>query len=294
MDNKYTIDEFRADYPDNDACLHKLFTLRYTNLICPKCDSDKPFTRVKNRMSYQCPCCGFQLYPMAGTPFAKTRIQLIHWFYLIFLQTTTRNGVAAKEVERQMNVCYETALRMCHQVKKLIANEKIGKLTGIVEADETYVGMKAANMTKKKRASMIDANNTFKDNKTGVMGFVSRDGLVRTQVMFPGKSFKDHVRDNVSTDATLVTDSHLGYSGLDLEFAAHQTVNHDAGEYKRDQWHTNTIEGFWSQLKRTMKGTHIHCDARYLQLYADEVAFRYMQRHNQAGMFEAILSHVVS
>lgn len=293
MNNRYTINQFRKDYPDNDACLDKIFKLRYTNLVCPKCDSDKPFTKVNNRRSYQCPCCGFQLYPTAGTVFEKSRTPLTYWFYLIFLQTTTRNGVAAKEIERQLNVCYETALRMCHQVKKLMANMKIEKLTGIVEADESYFGMKAANMTKKKRASMIDANNTFKDNKTGVMGFVSRDGLVRTEVMFPGKSFKERVRDNVSPDATLVTDAHAGYEGLAIEFTAHETVNHEAGEYKRDNWHTNNIEGFWSQLKRTIKGTHIHCDAKYLQLYADEVAFRYMHRDQQAAMFDIILRHVV-
>lgn len=291
--NRYTITEFRNDYPDNDACLDKLFKLRYTNLVCPKCDGDRPFTRVNNRKSYQCPSCGFQVYPMAGTIFEKSRTPLTHWFYAIFLQTTTRNGVAAKELERQLNICYETALRMSHQIKKLIANYKADKLKGIVEIDESYFGMKAINMTKKKRASMINPDNSFKDNKTGVMGFVSRDGFVRTQVMFPGKSFKEHVRDNVAKDATIVTDSHLGYSGLNVEFAGHETINHDAGEYKRDKWHTNTVEGFWSQLKRTLKGTHIHCDARYLQLYADEVAFRYMQRYNQEGMFDTILSHVV-
>lgn len=291
--NKYTINQFRKDYPDDDACLHKIFKLRYTGLVCPKCDGDKEFTRVKNRRAYQCPCCGYQVYPTAGTVFEKSRIPLTHWFYLIFLQTTTRNGVAAKEVERQLNVCYETALRMCHQVKKLMANRKIEKLTGIFEADESYFGMKAANMTKKKRASMIDANNTFKDNKTGVMGFVSRDGKVKVEVMFPGKTFKERVRNNVSKDATLITDSHKGYEGLHIEFANHEMVNHDAGEFIRGEWHTNTIEGFWSQLKRTIKGTHIHCDAKYLQLYADEVAFRYMHRKEQGTMFETILSHVL-
>jgi hypothetical protein len=219
---------------------------------------------------------------------------LIHWFYLIFLQTTTRNGVAAKEVERQLSVCYETALRMCHQVKKLMANQKIEKLTGLVEVDESYVGMKVANMTKKKRASMINADNTFRDNKTGVMGFISRDGLVRVEVMIGGKTFKERVWDNVSENAIIITDAHLGYQGLNLAFAGHETVNHQQGEYLRDGWHTNTIEGFWSQMKRTLKGTHIHCDVKYLDLYAKEVAFRYMHRNVQDQMFEIILSHVVS
>lgn len=294
MKNKYTIDQFRNDFPDNDACLHKLFTLRYTNLVCPICDSDKPFTPVKARKSYSCPSCGFQVYPMAGTIFEKSTTPLTHWFYAIYLQTTTRNGVAAKELERQLNVCYKTALRMSHQIKRLMGNEKIDKLTGSVEIVESYFGMKVANMTKSQKAKLMDENNTMRDNKTGVMGFVSRDGKVRTEVMHPGKSFKDRVRDNVSKEAIIITDSHSGYYGLDIEFFKHEMVNHVMGEYKREEWHTNTIEGFWSQLKRTIKGTHIHCDAKYLQLYADEVAFRYMNRKNQENMFEIILSHVVS
>lgn len=291
--NKYTITQFRNDYPDSDACLHKLFTLRYKNLVCPKCDGDKEFTRVSKKKSYQCPSCGFQVYPMAGTIFEKSTTPLTHWFYAIYLQTTTRNGVAAKELERQLSICYKTALRMAHQIKKLMANEKPEKLTGQVEIDESYFGMKLANMTKKKRAQMYDENNTVRDNKTGVMGFVSREGKVRVEVMLGGKSFKDRVRDNVGKDATIITDGHLGYDGLNIEFFKHETINHALGEYKRDEWHTNTVEGFWSQLKRTIKGTHIHCEARYLQLYADEVAFRYMNRDRQAEMFDIILSHVV-
>jgi transposase len=293
MRKRYTITEFRRDYPDNDTCLHKLFTLRYSNLICPKCDGDKEFKKVKNRTSYQCPSCGFQVYPMAGTVFQKSRIPLTHWFYAIFLQTTTRNGVAAKELERQLDICFETALRMCHQIKKLMAHKKPAKLTGIVQTDETYVGGKMALMNNKRRSKLLNADNTYTDSKTGIMGFISKDGTVRTEVMFDAKTFKERVRDNVSKDAIIVTDSHLGYEGLNVEFAGHETVNHTQGEYVRDNWTTNSIESFFSQLKRTIKGTHIHCSVKYLQLYADEVAFRHMHRNRQDEMFEIILSHVV-
>lgn len=293
MNNRYTITEFRNDYPDNDACLHKLFSLRYSNLICPKCDGQKEFTKVKARMSYQCPSCGYQVYPMAGTVFQKSRTPLTHWFYLIFLQTTTRNGVAAKEVERQLNVCYETALRMCHQVKKLMGNNKPDKLTGIVQTDETYVGGKLALMNKKRKQKLLNADNTYKDNKTGVMGFISNDGQVRCEVMFDAKTFKDRVRSNVSKDAIIVTDSHLSYDGLNIEFAGHETVNHNEGEYTREGWTTNSIESFFSQLKRTIKGTHIHCSVQYLQLYADECAFRHMHREQQREMFDITLRNVL-
>ncbi len=290
---RLTIDEFKELYPTDDVCLHKLFTLRFTNLVCPKCDSDKEFKRVKGKKSYQCPACAYQIFPMADTVFEKTTTPLTYWFLAIYLQTSTRNGVAAKELERILNVCYKTALRMNHQIKRLIRGKALIDLEGIIEIDESYFGMKVVNMTKKQRAKLYDENGTVRDNKTGVMAFVARGGNVKTEVMHGGKTFKDRVRDNVGKDATIVTDAHLGYAGLDLEFFKHEIVNHLAGEYKREEWHTNTVEGFWSQLKRTIKGTHIHCDAKYLQLYADEVAFRYMNRHKQDEMFETILSHVV-
>jgi transposase len=293
MNKRYTIDQFRKDYPDNDACLHRLFTIRYNNLICPKCDGDKEFTKVKTRMSYQCPSCGFQIYPMAGTVFEKSRTPLTHWFYAIYLQTTTRNGVAAKELERQLNVCYETALRMAHQIKKLMGHKKPEKLTGIVQTDETYVGGKLNLMNKKQRLKLLNADNTYKDNKTGLMGFISKDGKVRCEVMYDGKTFKDRVRNNVAKDAIIVTDNHSAYDGLNVEFAGHEIVNHGQGEYVREGWTTNQIESFFSQLKRTIKGTHIHCSVAYLQLYADECAFRHMHRERQDEMFNAVLSHVV-
>lgn len=293
MNNRYTINEFRRDYPDNDACLHKLFTLQYAGLICPKCDGQKEFTRVKNKKSYQCPSCGFQIYPMAGTIFEKSTTPLTHWFYAIYLQTTTRNGVAAKELERQLNICYKTALRMAHQIKKLMGHNKPDKISGICEVDEAYLGQSTSTMTKKQLKKFLDENNTFRDNKTGIMGFISRDGKIRTEVMIDPKTFKERVRDNVSKDAIIVTDSHLGYVGLNIDFFKHETVNHVIGEYKRDEWHVNNIESFWSQLKRTIAGTHIHVDAKYLQLYADEVAFRFMHRKQQSDMFDAILRNVL-
>src|ERR1035437_8418802 len=138
---KYTITQFRANYPNEDACLDRIFQLRYNNLVCPKCENDKPFTRVKDRRAYQCPSCSFQLYPTKGTIFEKTTTPLTCWFQAIFLQTTTRNGVAAKELERQLDVCYKTALRMAHQIKILMAaKNKDIVFGGILEMDETLIG----------------------------------------------------------------------------------------------------------------------------------------------------------
>jgi transposase-like protein len=292
MKLRYTIDQFRADYPTEDACLHKLFKLRFTGLICPLCDSDKEFTRVKNRRSYQCPNCGHQVYPTKDTIFEKTTTPLTYWFYAIFLQTTTRNGVAAKELERQLNICYKTALRMSHQIKRLMADSDLGKLTGKVQVDESYFGMKFENMHNKKRKEYYNEDGTRNENKTGIMGFITDDKRVKFEVMDDTKTFKDRVRKHVDTSAILVTDSHLGYKGLDINYLKHEVINHLQNEFKRGEFHTNGIENAWSNLKRTIKGTHIHVSLKYLQLYADEVAFRLMNKDKQDEMFATILSHV--
>jgi transposase len=291
--NKFTITQFRAAYPNDDACLDKIFQLRYNNLVCPICESDKPFTRVKNRRSYQCSTCGHQIYPTQGTIFEKTTTPLNLWFSAIYLQTTTRNGVAAKELERQFDICYKTALRMAHQIKILMANKNSNPLAGVVQVDETYIGGKMRFKHKSERAANAENQKSSVDNKVGVMGFIDDEGKVKAEVMQAGKTFKDRVRDNVDTTATLVTDSHFGYKGLDIEYHKHEIINHFKDEYMRDGFHTNTIEGFWAQLKRTVTGTHIHVSEKHLQKYIDEVAFRYMNKDRQATMFETILQNVV-
>lgn len=118
---KYTITEFRADYPNDDACLDKIFKLRYNNLVCPKCDGDKPFTKVKNRRSYQCPCCGHQIYPTKGTIFEKTTTPLTYWFYIIYLQSVSKAGMAALKSKKELGFCYTTALRISHLTKISLA-----------------------------------------------------------------------------------------------------------------------------------------------------------------------------
>ncbi len=233
---RFTITEFRATYPNEDACLDKIFELRFTNLVCPKCESDNKFTRVHNRRSYQCPNCGFQLYPCKDTIFEKSTTPLTYWFYAIYLQTTTRNGVAAKELERQLSVCYKTALRMSHQIKILMADKHLGKLTGTVQIDETYIGMKMVNKHRKERAEMRYNNEAVKENKTAVMGFISDDKKIKFEVMTDMKTFKERVRANVSKDAVIVTDSHAGYTGLNLHHIKHEVINHIENEFKRGEY----------------------------------------------------------
>lgn len=291
---KYTLTQFKAAYPTNDACLDRIFQLRYNNLVCPKCESDKKFTRVNNRRSYQCPSCGFQIYPTQGTIFEKSTTPLTFWFYAIFLQTTTRNGVAAKELERSLNICYKTALRMNHQIKMLMASGKSNEpFTGVIQADESFFGGLNKNRHADKKIPESQGRST--KDKTPVFGMVDLKGNVSAHVVADttGKSLKEVIDAIVDKDnSIIVTDEWLGYNKLKEDYQ-HVILNHLGGEYVRGGFHNNTIEGFWSQLKRTIKGTHIHVSRKHLQKYVDEVAFRYEQKDKQDTMFETILSHVV-
>jgi len=148
---KYTIKEFRAEYSSDDVCLDKLFSLRYEAMpCCPQCQQATTFKRVTGRRCYQCSDkdCQYQLYPTAGTVFEKTRTSLVDWFYAIYLMTSTRNGVSAKELERQLGVTYKCAHRMGHQIRKLMASGQ-GLMTGVIEADECYIGNNPKNIHRK-------------------------------------------------------------------------------------------------------------------------------------------------
>lgn len=235
-------------YPDDEACLHKLFELRFNNLVCPKCESTKLFSRVKKRRSYQCPNCAFQVYPTKDTVFEKTTTPLTYWFLAIFMQCTTRNGVAAKELERTLDICYKTALRMAHQIKKLMAQKDNNPFYGVVEIDETFLGSKHANLKNKKRAELNKI--PFKSplfGKTTILGILERGGKVHTQVIdAPTKeNVEGIIKNKVIAPSKICTDNSNIYNHLEREYI-HDTVNHQEKEWVRGEWHTQNIESFWN------------------------------------------------
>lgn len=294
---KYTLQQFNKEYADDNACLAKLYKLRFTDLVCPKCDSEKEFTKVADRRSYQCTCCGFQVYPTANTIFHKSTTPLKVWFHAIFMQTTTRNGVSAKELERTFDICYKTALRMSHQIKILLANKTDGQLSGIVEIDETFCGRQVkagGNTYKRGNAKELKAKGTYKiSKKVPVLGILERGGQIIARVVENTKMESLHpiILANVELGTNIMTDEYHAYRSLGSVYN-HKTVKHSAGEYVRGDVYTNGIESFWSQLKRTIKGTHIQVTQKHLQKYVDEVVFRYENRKNQDQMFNLALARV--
>lgn len=169
---KYTIKDFRADFPNDKTCLAFIFNNRYPKgLSCPKCDKSS-FHAVEGRRSYAC-ACGFQVYPTEGTIFHKSPTPLTLWFHAIFLMSQSKNGVAAKELQRHLGVTYKCAWRIAKQIRLLMSPDG-GPLGGleIIEADETYVG--GVRRGKRGRGA---------EGKTAVFGVVERKGHVKTQVV---------------------------------------------------------------------------------------------------------------
>lgn len=288
--------EFDALYPSDDVCIDKIFQLRYGKLTaCPSCGEPASFRRVPTRKCYQCTHCYTQFYPTAGTPMEKTRIPLHLWLDVIHRFVTTRNGVAAKEIERIVGCNYKTAWRMGHQIRKLIGGTSEDIIKGIVEIDEAVIGGLAANMHAYKRKKLKRETGSI-SNKTVVFGMLERGVGVRVHVIpshtVEAKDLHPIIRKQVDKEAILMTDKSRAYDALEGEYTR-EAVNHMYGQYVRgDNIHTNGIEGFWAQVKRTIGGTHIQVSRKWLPLYVNECAFRYNNVFKGEKMFDTILSHL--
>jgi hypothetical protein len=286
----YSFDQFRKDYPDDKSCLDKLFQIKFGNLgACPCCAVvDAKFKRITTRRCYQCVECGYQLYPTAGTVMHKSRTPLIFWFQAIFLFTTTRNGVAAKELQRQFNITYKTAWRMAGKIREAMVSTSTEKLIGDVIVDETFLGGKMGNKHKHKQLK-----GTGHRGKIPVFGMIDEKGRVITVVLDgepTGEILKPIIRKYVDRDARIISDGFGAYSGLRHEFNDHQVVNHERGEFRNEAgFSTNPIETYWSSLKRMIRGTHINVSYKHLPKYIAENSFRSENKDQPEKMFELIL-----
>lgn len=300
---KYTINDFRKQYANDSVCLDRIFRLRYGNLThCPECGRQTEFKRISTRRAYQCRLCYTQFYPTAGTIFEKTRTPLADWFYITYLFTTTRNGVAAKEIERILGVTYKTAFRMGHKIRELIRGIDPEKLKGFVEFDESYSGGTLKNKSNSARAEarkLAEGESVRKgrnsDGKTPIFAMVERLGSVRAFVMpkIRKEAIFKLIREHVDKTAIVSTDESRLYDNINKELGLeHGQVNHSQDEYKKGIFCTNTVEGFFSQVKRTIKGTHISVSEKYLQNYVNECAFRYNNRGSGGAMFGIILDQI--
>jgi transposase len=287
-----TLRQFQNRFPTEEACLDHLFQVRYgTDFNCPKCGRPAKYSRVKARRSYQCNWCANQLYPTAGTSFDRTRTSLRDWFYVMFLFTTTRNGVAAKRVEREIGVTYKTAWRMCHEVRKYMASldsdDPLGGPGEVVQIDETYIGGKASDGSRGPMAG----------NKKVVLGMMECGGELVTRVVGNNSrhALFPPIQEHVLPGTHIHTDTLRTYSTLSNMGYRHSSVNHSAGRYVSETGCTvNSLEGFWGMLKRGINGTHIHVSAKHLPKYLGEFEYRWNMRSVPHLMLDRLMHSFVA
>jgi transposase len=286
---RFTIRQFNETYSSEAICLDSIMQSRWPgrNVFCVNCKVDRKHYRLKGRTAYCCPACGNHVFPLAGTIFHKSTTPLTTWFFVIKMMTSTRVGISAKQIQRETGVTYKTAWRMMKQIRLLMSEEI--KLGGQVEMDETYIGGH--------RKGTGTGRPAPGDKKlTPVVGVVERQGKVIALVTPDVRSgtLLKIVRDNVLPSTLIYTDEFNAYDGIAFmpHGYSHQRIRHADKVYAVGDVHTNTIEGFWSLVKRGIKGVYYQVGRKYLQSYLNEYTFRYNRRHVMRPMFLQLLERV--
>jgi transposase len=296
----YTRADLERDFPDDQTCLTYLWRQNHSDdgehAHCPKCREVRKFHRVKSRPSYSCDACGHHIHPTAGTIFHKSSTGLDLWFKGIFLMASTRCGMSAKQLERELGVTYKTAWRMANLIRKKLMDQDDESLAGEVEMDETYVGGKPRGreihaMRRTGLGAMQAGQAASRAKKTTVFGMVERGGKVVAHVV--GPQFQDaafrHIGERVLPRSVVYTDEAAAYQPLESRGYEHRRIHHATKVYVDGDVHTNTIEGFWALVKNGLRGTYHAVSAKHLQGYLNEFAWRYNQRKHGEPMFLTLL-----
>ena len=281
MKAKYTIRDFQTEFPNDDVCLKWLKDFLYpAGIECHKCGKVTKHHKVVSRKSYSCDVCGHHVHPTAGTIYHKSSTPLTLWFYAIYLMSSTRCGISAKQLERELGVTYKTAWRMFKQIRSML-QENRSPLSGQVEVDEAFIGG---------RQRGAPGRPTSASNKTTVVGAVERGGDVIAKVVASTarENVVGHITENVVPGTTVFTDQFRGYKSVGALGYDHWVINHSV-EYVLGFIHTNSIEGFWSLFKGGIRGVYKHVGRSYVQSYLNEYTFRYNRRRSQVPMFKHFL-----
>jgi transposase-like protein len=245
--------------------------------VCPFCGSGERVGRMEGKTTRpglcKCYACRKPFTVRKGTIFESSHLPLHLWLQVIHLMCASKKGISTRQIQRMLNCSMKTAWFLTHRIREAMGPAKkfdpLGGEGVIIEADETYIAPEAGMKMGRKPGK-----------KEVVLSFVERGGKARS-VHIPGAHhpvIQAHLARNVSKKSHLVTDEHQAYATVGWNFASHETVNHSLREYARGHVSTNTIEGFFSILKRGLFGTYQHVSEEHLQRYLNEFDFRYSHR----------------
>lgn len=286
---KSIIDLIKA-FPSEEACIKHLEELRWNgNVISPFDNNSKVYKCSGNK--YRCKNTGKYFNVRTATLFDNTKIELQKWFIAIFLVTSHKKGISSLQLGRDLDVTQKTAWFMLQRIRNCFGLHNDNILDNEVEIDETYVGGKNKNRHADKKVENSQGRSHI--DKTPVLGMVERQGKVSAKAVENVSSavLTPEVIRLVKESATLYTDEWLGYKGISKIYD-HSVVKHNQGEYVNGRVHTNTIEGFWSLLKRGIVGIYHFTSKKHLQKYVDEFVFRYNSREMETAVrFNMLLAN---
>lgn len=251
--------------------------------VCPHCGVVDEATELKGRAHragvYQCNACREQFTVTVGTVFERSKVPLNKWLLATYLMSSSKKGISAHQIGRTLGVTYKTAWFMCHRIREAMTDRGGSPMGGegkTVEADETVIGGKEKN----KRLSKRNPKNIGAVGKQVAFTLVERNGRARSfhVANVTGKTLRPIIVANVDRKSALMTDDAGQYRPIGKEFASHETVNHGIEEYVRGNAHSNTVEGFFSILKRGINGVYHHVSEAHLSRYLAEFDFRYSNR----------------
>ena len=262
-----------ARFHSEEHCREYLEGLRWPDkVVCPRCDSDR-ISRSYSRNQFDCnQSCGYQFSVTSGTMLHDTHLPLQKWLMAAYLMIEAKKGVSANQLKRTIDVSYKTAWYLCHRIRAAMREAYPIPLRGIVEVDETWIGGKVRGK-----------GHGYKGNKAVVVGAVQRDGKIALKVV-PDRgrhTLHNFVNEVTAPDTEAIyTDDWPSYRGLADHDTRHETVNHSIEEGARGDVHTNTVEGVWSLLKRSIVGSFHKVSLKHLDAYLDELEWRFNNRDN--------------
>lgn len=281
---KYGIPSLKRDFPNHDACLEYIFDMQHSR----KCSCGGKYSLMKEgektKRKFQCSKCRFQISPTAGTIFHKSSTSLTLWFHAILIFSNAKSGVSAQHLQRNLEVSYKCAYRILSCIRKVLKQNDT-KLKGDVEIDTGYFGGKGNAGVNNEQLSRVMAK------KATVIVAIERGGDAKAEVVpnASSQTMTEFIQRNIQTKLTnTLTDSSKVYLKSDKTHDRY-SVDHHKGEYVRGDVHINTVETFFSHLKRSIRGTFKSLSRRHLQSYLDAFVFHYNNRRNDKERFSLLL-----